>query len=63
MDEEKKALISVVKKLCLVFIEGRCYQTQNPYTRPEVKEAMKLLARLEGTDEKQWISVNLREKL
>jgi hypothetical protein len=39
MENLEKAL----KTLLLVFLEGRASTSQNPYTRPEVKEALDLL--------------------
>ncbi len=37
--------------LVSLFIDGRCYYVVNPYSRPEVKDALKALAPLCGTDD------------
>jgi len=43
-------LDAALVKLLLVFMQGRNYDTQNPYTRPEVKEALKTLKDVRGLD-------------
>lgn len=37
-----------LRDLLLVFLEGRNYNTQNPYTRPEIKEALQALKEATG---------------
>jgi len=38
-------------RLLLVFLDGRNYNSQNPYTRPEVKEALAALGLADGDAE------------
>jgi altronate dehydratase len=50
-------LIGMIAELVLIFTEGRARQTGNPYSIPEVKKALKMLAAETGA--KDWMDVNL----
>jgi hypothetical protein len=41
-------VVESLRALLKVFIEGRNYETQNPYTRPEVKAALKAYGKATG---------------
>lgn len=41
-------VLDSLKALVKVFVEGRNYETQNPYTRPEIKAALKAIGKATG---------------
>jgi hypothetical protein len=43
-------------ELLKVFLDGRCYDTMNPYARKEFKEALVVLANLTGAE--SWMDTN-----
>lgn len=54
MDDYKlmyEELKEATNKLLLSFIDGTHYETKNPYSRPEVRGAMSVLAEHEGLDD------------
>lgn len=60
---EKEFAIALAKIL-LIFTEGRNYKTQNPYSRPEVKEGLKLLKKFQGgkeLDKFSYMDVDLKK--
>jgi hypothetical protein len=50
-------LLEAVQNLVLIFQTGNHYDTRNPYTRPEVIEAMKTIAKATGFTG-DWTSAN-----
>jgi len=50
-------LLAAVENLILIFQTGNHYDTRNPYTRPEVIEAMKTIAKATGFTG-DWTSAN-----
>lgn len=54
---KQQELTYALAKLAAVFLEGKNYDTQNPYLRTEVKDALKVLARHYGY--KSYLDVDL----
>jgi len=51
-------LLESLKSLTKLFIEGKNYEAQNPYTRPEVKAALKAIGRATGQNV-DWYDVKI----
>lgn len=49
----------IIKSLVRVFVEGRNYETRNPYTRYEIRTALRYLAQKQGIE--SYYDVNLKE--
>lgn len=47
---ETDELIAAMKGLIAGYTTGDCYKSMNPYSRPYVERALKLLAKIEGKD-------------
>lgn len=46
--QEYQEMKGILDALLMVFVEGRNYETINPYARPEVLKAVKYLAKRGG---------------
>lgn len=57
MCDVNEGLLESLKALVKVFVEGRNYETQNPYTRPEVKAALKQIGKATGQENKDYLDV------
>jgi hypothetical protein len=60
MDSKEKAL-QIIASFIEAFVSGEHYKTQNPYTRPYVKEALQFIAEING--EKDWLDANYKKYL
>lgn len=48
--QQAKELLAALENLVQTFVDGSHYNTQNPYTRPQVKAALAAIAKAKGED-------------
>ena len=56
-DDQARRLYNSLRELTDVFAKGENYTTQNPYSRREVKQAMEIIAEIQGKSD--WLSASL----
>jgi len=56
--EGQRSLIIALRNLTEFCTSGRRYQTQNPYTVPEIKAALQALAEARGLPADAWMDAN-----
>jgi hypothetical protein len=49
MTPTRKELADALYQLTKTYTDGTCYESSNPYSKPHVQEALKVLARYAGT--------------
>ena len=59
LTKREQALIAACKDLIRGYTTGECYETRNPYSRPNVNRALRLLAEIEGV--KDYLNVDLNK--
>ena len=57
MEDYNKEVKKVIEDLIRPFVTGEHYETQNPYTRPYVKQALKFLRDNFYPETKSWLDV------
>lgn len=50
--------VDVIINLIRPYLDGTCYETQNPYTRPYVKEGLLFLQKHYFPEIEDWLDIN-----
>lgn len=58
---DKEQALKIIASFIEAFTTGEHYKTQNPYTRPYVKEALEFLAKLQG--KKDYLEADFKRYL
>jgi len=59
MEDYNNEVKKVIEDLVRIFVDGSHYETKNPYTRPEVKQAMKFLRENFYPEVISWLDVKI----